>query len=36
MLVVDIETNGLLHDLTRIHCIAIHDSETNEIENFKY
>lgn len=34
MLVVDIETNGLLHDLTRIHCIAIHDSETNEIETF--
>ena len=33
-IVFDIETNGLLHDLTRIHCIAIYDSTTNEIETF--
>ena len=29
-LVFDIETNGLLHDLTEIHCIAIHDTTGTE------
>tara|TARA_Y100001973_G_C5167748_1_gene317187 strand:- start:965 stop:1510 length:546 start_codon:yes stop_codon:yes gene_type:complete len=33
-LVFDIETNGLLQDLSRIHCIAIYNSELNEIETF--
>jgi len=33
-LVFDLETNGLLHDLTRIHCIAIYDSTTDEIETY--
>ena len=33
-LVFDLETNGLLHDLTRIHCLAIYDSEIDEIETF--
>ena len=30
MLLFDLESDGLLKDLTRIHCIAIHDTETNE------
>mgnify|MGYP003133065410 CR=1 FL=1 len=34
MLIFDLETNGLLHDLTRIHCLSIYDSETDEIESF--
>ena len=25
----DIETDGLLHDVTQIHCIVIHDTETD-------
>ena len=33
-LVFDLETNGLLHDLTRVHCLAIYDSETDEIETY--
>ena len=34
MLVFDLETNGLLHDLTRIHCISIYDSDLDEIQSF--
>ena len=30
MLVFDLETNGLLHDATQIHCIAIYDTETDQ------
>jgi uncharacterized protein YprB with RNaseH-like and TPR domain len=30
-LIFDIETNGLLHDVTRIHCLAIYDTETDQI-----
>ena len=30
MLVFDIETNGLLHDVYEIHCIAIYDSTKEE------
>ena len=30
MLVFDIETNGLLHDVSTIHCIAIYDSTKEE------
>ena len=30
MLVFDIETNGLLHDVSKIHCIATFDTETKE------
>ena len=33
-LVFDLETNGLLHDLTRIHCLAIYDSTTDDIETY--
>ena len=33
-LVFDLETNGLLHDVTRIHCLAIYDSTTDEIETY--
>ena len=30
MLVFDLETDGFLNDFTQIHCLAIHDFETNE------
>ena len=30
MLVFDCETNGLLHDVSTIHCIAIYDSQKEE------
>jgi hypothetical protein len=30
MLIFDIETNGLLHNVTAIHCLVIHDTETNQ------
>lgn len=30
MLVFDLETDGLLNDVTRIHCLVIFDSEANE------
>ena len=30
MLVFDLETNGLLNDVTCIHCLVIHDSETDQ------
>ena len=33
-LVFDIETNGLLHDLTTIHCIGIHNLDTKENHAF--
>jgi len=34
MLVFDIETDGLLPDLTKIHCINIYDTEKNKHERF--
>ena len=33
-LVFDLEANGLLHEATKIHCIAIYDSETNETTSY--
>ena len=30
MLIFDLETDGLLNDLTQIHCLAIHDLINNE------
>ena len=30
MLIFDLESNGLLKSVTTIHCIAIHDTETEE------
>ena len=30
----DLETNGLLNDATRIHCISFYSKETNTIESF--
>ena len=33
-LVFDLETNGLLHDATRIHCVALHWCEENYTESF--
>ena len=32
--VFDLETNGLLHDATRIHCVALHWCEENITESF--
>ena len=29
-LIFDLETNGLLHDVTCIHCLGIYDTETNQ------
>ena len=33
-IVFDLESNGLYHDATQIHCIAFYDSETNEVESY--
>ena len=33
-LVFDLEANGLLHDATKIHCIAIYDSETKKTTSY--
>ena len=33
-IVFDLETNGLLNDATRIHCISFYSKETNQIESF--
>jgi len=33
-LVFDLETDGLLHDVTRIHCLAIYDSTTDTVETY--
>ena len=30
MLIFDIETNGLLYNVTTIHCLVIHDTETEQ------
>jgi len=30
-LIFDLETNGLLHDVTNIHCLAIYDTETKQM-----
>ena len=30
MLVFDLETNGLLSDVTKIHCLVIYDSEADQ------
>ena len=33
-IVFDLETNGLLNDATRIHCISLYSNETGQIESF--
>ena len=33
-IVFDLETNGLINDATRIHCIALHWGEDNRLEAF--
>jgi hypothetical protein len=30
MLIFDIETDGLLRDVTQIHCLVIHDTDTEQ------
>ena len=34
VIVFDLETNGLLNDATRIHCISLYSSETKKIDSF--
>ena len=34
MIIFDLESNGLLKDVTTIHCIALHDTETEETTVF--
>ena len=34
MVVFDLETNGLLHDATRIHCVALHWGQEDITESF--
>ena len=34
VIVFDLETNGLLNDATRIHCISLYSNATNQIESF--
>jgi len=34
MLIFDLETNGLLQDMTCIHCLAIYDSDTKETTTY--
>ena len=33
-IVFDLETNGLLYDATRIHCVSLYSYETNSIDSF--
>ena len=33
-IVFDLETNGLIHDTTRIHCVALHWCEDNRTETY--
>ena len=33
-LIFDIETDGLLFNVTTIHCLAIHDLETKETHSY--
>lgn len=35
MLITDIETNGLLDDVTKFHCAVIYDSRTNEYTRYR-
>jgi len=34
IVIFDIETNGLLNDATRIHCVSLYSNDTDEIESF--
>ena len=34
IIIFDLEANGLLHDVTQIHCIAYYDSDLHEILSF--
>ena len=34
VIIFDLEANGLYHDATQIHCIALYDNEINEIVSF--
>lgn len=34
VLIFDLETNGLLHDVDTVHCLSIFDTETNQITTY--
>jgi hypothetical protein len=34
MLIFDIETDGLVHDVSSIHCAVIYDTETDEYQHY--
>ena len=34
MLIFDLETDGLLDDVTKIHCMVTHDTETGEVKTY--
>ena len=34
-LIFDLESDGLLPELTKIHCIVAKDTETNQVYSFK-
>ena len=34
MIIFDIETNGLLDDLDRVHCLVLKDTSTNKVETY--
>ena len=34
VIIFDLEANGLYHDATQIHCIALYDNDINEIVSF--
>ena len=34
MIIFDLETNGLLKDVNRVHCLCLYDTETNKYESY--
>jgi len=34
MLIFDLETDGLLDDVTKVHCMVTHDTETGEVKTY--
>ena len=34
MIIFDIETNGLLDDLDKVHCLVLKDTSTDKVETY--
>ena len=34
MIIFDIETNGLLDDLNKVHCLVLKDTSTDKVETY--